>query len=195
MENQIREILSDVPGVDVQKVRHLYRITILNGKHVGARGNGVSLAKDMLARWQRGDYGPASIAHPQPSVSGEEMRGAPPEPHPEPEAPTVIENPETQERLAEALRKLSEAEAALESRKAGSDIPPPDIADLIRLNETYERANERLVALFNEAKQKAYLAMNRDGTYEGLSAVAWEKKAERYDSAIKWNRGRSAETI
>jgi hypothetical protein len=201
MEQQIKTILAGTDNT-IQKRGNLWSIRV--GHHAGARANGVTLAHDLLAKYriERGE----PIAHPTPvTVSGEEMRGAAPEASPQPEPPTVIEktvevekiveNPETQERLAEALRKLDEANAALESRKAGASVPPPEIADLIRLNESYERTDERLVALFNEAKQKAYLAMNRDGTYEGLSAVAWEKKAERYDSAIQWNRGRQAEAI
>jgi hypothetical protein len=43
--------------------------------------------------------------------------------------------------------------------------------------------------------QRAELARTRDGTFEGKSTTEWLRKAERYDSAIKWNKGRSAETI
>lgn len=158
------EIERRCPGADAENFGRFWRVVLPCRKHVGVRHDPLSLLDDLLAERDR-----IALA---PSVSDAE-RGAPPEPHPEPEAPTVIEktvevekiveNPETQERLAEALRKLSEAEAALDARKAGSDIPPPDIADLIRLNESYERTNERLVEGYRDAMQRAELARTRDG--------------------------------
>jgi hypothetical protein len=194
-------------GPTLEKIVDHWRLT-LGGDPASNKGiysavgsNPVKLAEDALAWLNKR----TRIAHPKPSVSGEEMRGAPPVPYPEPEAPTVIEktvevekiveNPETQERLAEALRKLDEAEAALESRKAGASVPPPEIADLIRLNESYERANERLIQGYKDAMQRAEIARTQDGTFEGKSTTEWLRKAERYDSAIQWNKGRSAETI
>jgi len=201
-EARIKGILKEVPGVCVNQRGNLWLITILHGSHAGARENGVSLAEDMLTRWKRGEYGPVEIAHSDPvTVSGTDERGAVQEVELPPAPPTpeivekVIENPETQERLAEALRKLSEAEAKLDARKAAADIPPPDIADLIRLNENYERTNERLVEGYRDAMQRAELARTRDGTFEGKSTTEWLRKADRYDSAIRWNKGRSAETI
>ena len=188
------EIERRCPGADAENFGKFWRVILPCRKHVGVRPDPLSLLDDLLAERDR------RIAPPTPvTVSGEEERGAPPEPHPEPEAPDpvveYIENPETQERLAEALRKLDEANAALEARKAGNDIPPADIADLIRLNESYERANERLVEGYRDAMQRAELARTRDGMFEGKSTTEWLRKAERYDSAIKWNKGRFAETI
>lgn len=156
-------------------------------------------------RWQFTHVakGKEIVREPSVTVSEDTQHGAPPVDPPLPAAPEIIEveklvhieNPETQARLEEALRKLDEANAALEARKAGADIPPQDIADLIRLNESYERANERLVANYQEAMQKAELARNYDGVFEGQSTTYWLRKAERYNSAIQWNRGRSAETL
>jgi hypothetical protein len=74
-----------------------------------------------------------------------------------------------------------------------SDIPPPEIADLIRLNETYKRTIVRLVEGYRDAMQRAEIARTRDGTFEGKSTTEWLRKAERYDSAIKWNRGRNTD--
>ena len=202
VKRQIESILAGVPH-EVTQVKDLWRINV--GEHVGARKDGVSLAHDLLAlhNYKRPPMGQGQrIAHPEPvSVSGEAERGAPPEVELPPEVPTpevvekVVENPETQERLAEALRKLSEAEAKLEAKKAGTDIPPPEIADLIRLNENYERTNERLVTGYREAMQRAELARTRDGIFEGKSTTEWLRKADRYDSAIRWNKGRLTETI
>ena len=156
-------------------------------------------------RWQFTHVakGKEIVREPSVTVSEEPQHGAPPVDPPLPVAPEIIEvekivhveNPETQERLAEALRKLDEANAKLEAKKAGTDIPPPEIADLIRLNENYERTNERLVTGYREAMQRAELARTRDGIFEGKSTTEWLRKADRYDSAIRWNKGRSAETI
>lgn len=156
-------------------------------------------------RWQFTHVakGKEIVREPSVTVSEGTQHGAAPEASPQPEPPTIVEvekivhveNPETQARLEEALRKLSEAEAKLSERKTGADVPPPDIADLIRLNETYEQTNARLVYEYRQAMQKAELARTRDGIFEGQSTTFWLRKAERYDSAVKWNRGRSAETI
>ncbi|WP_155843586.1 hypothetical protein [Hyphomonas sp. CY54-11-8] len=197
MQQKIESILAGTDH-DANPVGHLWAIRV--GNHSGARSDGVGLARELLSKYrlERGER----IAHPEPvTVSGEAKRGAVQEVELPPAPPTpevvekVIENPETQERLAEALRKLDEANAKLEAKKAGTDIPPPEIADLIRLNENYERTNERLVTGYREAMQRAELARTRDGIFEGKSTTEWLRKADRYDSAIRWNKGRSAETI
>ena len=95
--------------------------------------------------------------------------------------------------ITEHEAELARIKGRLDARK--SDIPPPDIADLIRLNENYERTNERLVAEYRDAMTKAELARTRDGIFEGKSTTEWLRKAERYDSAIQWNRGRATEAI
>lgn len=204
MKEKIEAILA---GTDhsVNQIGDLWQIRVYN--YGGSGKNGAALAKQLLDQWRhkpglKPEPRKNHFAPPDPdSVSGDGERGAvqevalPPAP-PTPEVvEKVIENPETQERLAEALRKLSEAEAKLDARKAAADIPPPDIADLIRLNENYERTNERLVEGYRDAMQRAELARTRDGHFEGKSTTEWLRKADRYDSAIRWNKGRSAETI
>jgi len=197
---EIKSILSPIGVARVSQVRDLWKISV--GGYSTAGKNGAETARRLLDIINRTHGRSAEIAHPEPvTVSGEAQRGAAAKvelqtPPPTPEVvEKVIENPETQERLAEALRKLSEAEAALDARKAGADIPPADIADLIRLNESYERTNERLVEGYRDAMQRAELARTRDGTFEGKSTTEWLRKAERYDSAIQWNRGRATEAI
>lgn len=101
----------------------------------------------------------------------------------------------------ETLRKLAEMEALLAAASApkpepvSAQIPPEQIADLIEINETPPETHARLTRLYAEAKQGAELARTYGGTFNGKSIVEWERKAERYDSGIKWNRGRLAEQI
>ena len=101
----------------------------------------------------------------------------------------------------ETLRKLVEMEAALAAASApkpepvSAHIPPPEIADLIEINETPPETHARLTRLYAEAKQGAELARTYGGTFNGKSIVEWERKAERFESGIKWNRGRLSEVI
>lgn len=78
---------------------------------------------------------------------------------------------------------------------ASTHIPPPELADLIYVHETPEQANLRLVRLYADAMGKSELARTRDGMYEGKSVTEWIRSAEHYESGLKWNRGRMAETI
>ena len=101
----------------------------------------------------------------------------------------------------ETLRKLAEMEAALAAASApkpepvSAHIPPAEIADLIEMSETPPETHARLTRLYADAKQGAELARSYGGTFNGKSIVEWERKAERYESGLKWNRGRMAETI
>ena len=174
-------------------------------------------------RWQFTHVakGKEIVREPSVTVSEDTQHGAAPFDPPLPAAPDPIviektvevekivhvENPETQERLAEALRKLDEANAALETRKSGPEDEPENevpveavrsVLSEVGLSPTdnYERINEILLPKFLHAKQCHYLALGaKDGQYDGASSVEWERKAERYDSGLKWNRGRSAETL
>ena len=106
------------------------------------------------------DRGWPQIAHPEPvSVSGAGERGAeaaveyqaPPPEIIEVEKVVHVENPETQERLAEALNEKAELKAALEealgkleARKASVDEFPEELLDLVRENEPHADALNRL---------------------------------------------------
>ena len=53
----------------------------------------------------------------------------------------------------------------------------------------------RLTKLFADSKQKAELARNYGGHFDGKSVIEWEQQAFRYESGIRWNRGRLVETL
>jgi hypothetical protein len=200
MKDQIESILAGVPH-EVTQVKDLWRINV--GEHVGARKDGVSLAHDLLAlhNYKRPPMGQGErIAHPEPSVSGEEMRGAAPEAPATPEPPTVIEktvevekiveNPETQERLAEALRKLSEANAKLEEKRAYTG-PPPECADEIDWSAPPKERQEALLAKLRPILGEIGLAEDRGGR----AAPALYRKRDVLESGIRYNRAVLAETI
>lgn len=96
--------------------------------------------------------------------------------------------------LAERLEAMEAAKTKLDARPDAPAYspPPPEIADLLRVSETYEQTNERLLPLYREAKNRAEMAI--DG-HDKTERMKWEAKAERLDSAIQWNRGRAVETI
>lgn len=75
------------------------------------------------------------------------------------------------------------------------DAVPDDLADIIPPFESAGITNHRLTVLYTEAKQKAELARAHGGTFDSKSVIDWERKAARYESGLKWNRGRLAETI
>lgn len=106
----------------------------------------------------------------------------------------TVDNPEQARRIAE-LEAMLAAKAAPDPEPIRAHVPPAEIADLIDVHETPPQTHERLTRLYAEAKQGAELARNYGGTFNGKSIVEWERKAERYESGIDWNRGRLAETI
>lgn len=204
-EQQAKSMLEG-HGPTLEKIAGSWRLTLggdpasNKGEYSAVGSDPVRLAENALAWLGKGK----GIVREEPStVSGEPQHGAAPVvpslPEP-PSEPEVIERvvhqdtPETLAKLADLERELTQVRAKLD-RKPEQGVPPADIADLIIMHETPAETFERLTRLYNDAKQKAYLALNRDGTFEGLSAVGWEKKAERYESGLKWNRGRLAGTI
>ena len=96
--------------------------------------------------------------------------------------------------LAERLEAMEAAKTKLDARPDAPAYspPPPEIADLLRVSETYEQTNERLLPLFRDAKNRAEMAIDGEDKTERMK---WEAKAERLQSAINWNRGRAVETI
>lgn len=85
--------------------------------------------------------------------------------------------------------------AKLKDTLAKIKAPPEDIADLFVVHETPAESHKRLMTLYTESKQKAELARGYGGTFDGKSVIDYERKAERYESGLKWNRGRLAETL
>lgn len=150
----------------------------------GAREDGISLARDLKTQYE---YRKAREASASPEKQ-ERSRDIPPPPQPDPRLDLQAA------RIAELEAALAAA-AAPKPEPAGRVIAPPELADLIEMNETPPETHARLTRLYADAKQAAELARSYGGTFNGKSTVEWERKAERYDSGIKWNRGRMAETV
>jgi len=105
----------------------------------------------------------------------------------------VVTDPE-----AETLRaRIAELEAKLlaQVKPEPEHNPPPEIADLIDPAETPQECFDRLTRMYVEAKQSAELARGYGGTFGGKSVIDYERRAERLESGIKWNRGRLAEQL
>ena len=170
---RIEAILAGTPYA-VTKVAHLWQIRV--GHHAGARANGVSLAHDLLAKWRK-DGGETAVRQPVTR----------PEPQ-EPAAP--VERASV--RFEEALEGLTGAKVKLDERPRPVPAPPAEIADLLRIHETYEQTNERLLPLYREAKNMAERAIDAGDKTERMK---WEAKAARIETAIHWNRGRMIETL
>lgn len=77
----------------------------------------------------------------------------------------------------------------------GPDPVPDDLADIIPIFEAADITHARLTKLFADSKQKAELARNYGGHFDGKSVIEWEQQAFRYESGIRWNRGRLVETL
>lgn len=105
----------------------------------------------------------------------------------------TVDNPEQAKRIAE-LEAMLAAASAPKPEPVAAHIPPAEIADLINVLETPEQTNLRLAGLYAQAMNKAELARSY-GTLEGRSPTEWIRQAERYESGLKWNRGRMAETL
>jgi hypothetical protein len=90
---------------------------------------------------------------------------------------------------------LAKLEAAAESlRKAKRDAiqPPQEIADLVRVNETYEQTNTRLLPFYTEAQHMKERAIEDN---DKTARIVWELKIRKLDLAMHWMHGRLIETI
>lgn len=90
---------------------------------------------------------------------------------------------------------LAKLEAAAESlRKAKRDAiqPPAEIADLVRIHETYEQTNTRLLPFYTEAQHMKERAIEDD---DKAARITWELKIRKLDLAMHWMHGRLIETI
>ncbi|MEH6743914.1 hypothetical protein [Hyphomonas sp.] len=104
-----------------------------------------------------------------------------------------------------ALVKMEKTHAEMQARPAEPEAKPepepvPDgitetlLEASLYQSDTPEKISAVLLDRFRVAKGAAeYARVN--GVYEGRNAVYWERKAERYESALKWNRPRMAETL
>lgn len=129
MKDQIETILKDQPNVHIDKVGSLWQIRI--GSHAGAREDGISLARDMLAMHQARERAmdepvpveiPAFLLEPEPV----------PEAVAEPEPVLPVPEPET---------------------------VPEALLDLVRENEPYGDTQTRLWELYLELNGKLMLGL------------------------------------
>jgi hypothetical protein len=199
MKEQIESILTGLP-YRAKPVGPLWQITL--GKLGGSRENGISLARDLKAQYLK------------TKVRGGE--GA------ETERVVYRDNPETEAELTElrkreaardaedalmrGLEKLEKTHAEMQERPAEPEPEPepkpaPEGVTETLLeaglyqSDTPEKVNEVLLRKLNEAKQCHYIALEHGGTFNGGSSVYWERKAERYQTGVNWNRARMAETL
>jgi hypothetical protein len=129
MRLKIEAILSGVSDKSVNQVGHLWQIRI--GNHAGAREDGVSLARDMLAMHQarkRAMEAPVPVEIPKFLL----------EPEPVPEA-------------------VAEPEPVLPEPKP--ETVPEALLDLVRENEPYGDTQTRLWELYLELNGKLMLGL------------------------------------
>ena len=128
MKQQIETILQDLPNVHINQVGNLWQICI--GNHAGAREDGLSLARDMLAMHQARKR---AMAEPVPV----EIPAFLLEPEPVPEA------------VAEPEPVLSEPDPV--------ETVPEALLDLVQENEAYSDTKTRLWSLYLELNGKLML--------------------------------------
>lgn len=108
----------------------------------------------------------------------------------------TVDNPETQQRLDDALAKIEELERVLaEAAKPHPaeqmldqmpDTPPEEVAELIHEGEAYGAAQNRLQAEYNELTGKIEL---------GVASEAERRKHGRLHGAIDWLKRKAVETV
>jgi hypothetical protein len=131
MKTEIETILQDLPDVHINQVGSLWQIRI--GNHAGAREDGISLARDMLAMHQARERAmdePVPVEIPDFLLEPEPVPEAVAEPAPEPEP-----EPDPPESVPEAL------------------------LDLVRENEPYGDTQTRLWGLYLELNGKLMLGL------------------------------------
>jgi hypothetical protein len=90
------------------------------------------------------------------------------------------------------LEKLQAAADALRKARKEAEVPPPELAHLIRTGETYEQTNMRLLPIYREAQHHKERAADDGNKTE---RVQWEAKIRKLDLAMHWMHGRLIETI
>jgi hypothetical protein len=124
------------------------------------------------------------------------------EPAPEPMTVDRVVHQDSPETLAELERlrgiereharaALMSGLAKLEDAKAKVDIPA-ELKEYLRVGETYEQTNTRLLPIYKEAQNMKEMAIeNSDKT----ARVFWELKIRKLDLAMHWMHGRLIETV
>ena len=109
---------------------------------------------------------------------------------------TTIDNPETQQRLDDALAKIEELEKLLaEAAKPHPaeqmldqmpDTPPEEVAELIHEGEAYGDAQSRLQAEYNELTHLIEMK---------IASPEQSRKQGRLHGAIDWLKRKAVETV
>ena len=176
MREQIESILAGVPDVNIRQVNNLWQIRI--GSHAGAREDGVSLARDMLAMHrarERAMAEPIPVMIPKFLLDPEVIETAE-----EPEA-KVISEPEVVE------EPVPEAEAPKPAPEpAPPEIIPEGLLDLVRENEPYGDTQTRLWDLYLELNGKLML---------GLATEEDAKLHTRLHGHLAWISKGAAEVV
>ena len=186
MKQQIEAILSGVKDKAINQVGDLWQIRV--GARAGARKNGITLAHELL-REHREDVGEIAPASPTMDYDAiiRELRSQLAEAKAAPEPEPVSEPDDIEDIQIPAFLREPDA--------------PPQVVDILAehglsVSDTYERVNEVLVKRYADAMGNSeYARGNPDGMHAGKSVVEWLGVASRADSGVKWNRGRSVETI
>ena len=76
--------------------------------------------------------------------------------------------------------------------RSSSSEPPAEIADMVRVGETYEQTNERLLPIYREAQNMKELANDAGDKAE---RVRWELMARKCDLVMLWMHGRMIEAV
>jgi hypothetical protein len=177
METEIRSVLDGLPDVRVERVASLWRVGV--GALSGARKDGVELAHELRATYERVKLREQQEAEPEPVETTVFLQ--------EPE-PRVVHVPDP-----EQAAKIAALEARLAKHEAVKpDAPIPDhLADLISYADTPAQTSEKLLVKLREVLGLIGLAED-DG---GRAAPEMYRKRDRLESGIQWNRGRLSEQI
>ena len=170
-ETEIQALLADMPDVHVQEVGTLWQIRI--GNHVGAREDGMSLARDLKALYlaeRRAMDEPVPVEIPDFLLDPEVIETAE-----EPEAEIISEPEVTEEPVPE-----------IDAPEPEPETVPAELLDLVREDEPYGDTQTRLWELYLELNGKLML---------GLATEEDAKLHTRLHGHLAWISKGAAEVV